>query len=468
MKPKQELDRHQFGGTLGGPLVKGRTFFFLSYEGIREKQGAARQPDRRLRGHEAGRLQRRPQPDLRPAHRPAVPRKRHPGEPALAPGAVLRPASSPIPTRAPAPSPGPRTASCDADQVTLRIDHTLTEKHKMFVRYSFHDNRMDDPSSTLGAPYLAYPGLGSAHLHTRGQNIVAAVTSTFSPTVLNEFRFSYLPQVVDLEPFGLGTNYLQEAGIQGFEETGRPGVVGSFPDFTWSGYSNMSGSAFDQRPKTQDLKVFEWTDNVTHIRGRHILKGGDEDPPLAAALHRQQAVPGRLDLQRVRDPEPGEPRGHRRRLRRLHARHAAAGHAVVPGRHLRRPGHLLALLRPGRHPGEQPPQPQPRAALRVFAVGLGLPRPARHLRPQLVAADHRGQRERPDRPGLAVRGPLGLCALPAVHPDEQPGRPAPVHHQHRQGAVRAPLRLRLAASRTGRCCAAATASSSSRRTPTAA
>jgi hypothetical protein len=133
---------------------------------------------------------------------------------------------------------------------------------------------MDDPSSNLGAPYLAYPEIGSAHLHTRGQNFVAAVTSTLSPTFLNEFRFSYLPQVVDLEPFGLGTNYLQEANIKGFEETGRPGVVGSFPDFSWSGYSNMNGSAFDQRPKTQDLKVLEWTDNVTHIRGRNIFKAG--------------------------------------------------------------------------------------------------------------------------------------------------------------------------------------------------
>ena len=133
---------------------------------------------------------------------------------------------------------------------------------------------MDDPSSNLGAPYLAYPEIGSAHLHTRGQNFVAAMTSTLSPTLLNEFRFSYLPQVVDLEPFGLGTNYLQEANIKGFEETGRPGVTGSFPDFSWSGYSNMNGSAFDQRPKTQDLKVLEWTDNVTHIRGRHIFKGG--------------------------------------------------------------------------------------------------------------------------------------------------------------------------------------------------
>src|SRR5919108_379782 len=36
----------------------------------------------------------------------------------------------------------------------------------------------------------------------------------------------------------------------------------------------MQGSAFDQRPKTQDLKVWEVTDNVTWIAGRHIVKLG--------------------------------------------------------------------------------------------------------------------------------------------------------------------------------------------------
>ena len=129
---------------------------------------------------------------------------------------------------------------------------------------------MDDPSSNLARPPPSEIGAPTSHL----PELRRGLTSTLSPTFLNEFRFSYLPQVVDLEPFGLGTNYLQEANIKGFEETGRPGVVGSFPDFSWSGYSNMNGSAFDQRPKTQDLKVLEWTDNVTHIRGRHILKGG--------------------------------------------------------------------------------------------------------------------------------------------------------------------------------------------------
>ena len=36
----------------------------------------------------------------------------------------------------------------------------------------------------------------------------------------------------------------------------------------------MNGSAFDQRPKTQDLKVWEVSDNLTWVKGRHIVKFG--------------------------------------------------------------------------------------------------------------------------------------------------------------------------------------------------
>src|SRR5262249_29693006 len=36
---KEHLERNQFGGTLGGPILKGRTFFFASYEGQRRDQG---------------------------------------------------------------------------------------------------------------------------------------------------------------------------------------------------------------------------------------------------------------------------------------------------------------------------------------------------------------------------------------------------------------------------------------------
>src|SRR5206468_5013822 len=40
--PKAALRLNQFGGTLGGPIVKNRTFFFLNYEGFRRKAGITR------------------------------------------------------------------------------------------------------------------------------------------------------------------------------------------------------------------------------------------------------------------------------------------------------------------------------------------------------------------------------------------------------------------------------------------
>ena len=100
------------------------------------------------------------------------------------------------------------------------------------------------------------------------------MTNTLSSALLHEVRFSYLPAIVDLEAYLQGTDQYSSANVRGFEETARPGVGGSFPDFSWSGYTAMNGSAFDQRPKTQDLKVWELTDNLTWIKGRHIMKFG--------------------------------------------------------------------------------------------------------------------------------------------------------------------------------------------------
>src|ERR1019366_5080377 len=40
-RPRPVLNRNQIGGTLGGPIVKDKTFFFLSYQGTRERNGAS-------------------------------------------------------------------------------------------------------------------------------------------------------------------------------------------------------------------------------------------------------------------------------------------------------------------------------------------------------------------------------------------------------------------------------------------
>jgi len=262
---KEKLKRQQFGGTLGGPVVHQRTFFFASYEGMREQQGVVFNdtvPSAAMRtGDFSG--------SSRIIYDP-ITKQPFPGN--VIPGNRLSPQALYFARFLPDPNTSAGTYSfapvreLNSDQVTVRVDQILNDRSRIFGRYSWHDQRLADPN--------AYPALGNAPLRTRGQNVVLSMTNTLSNAWLHDVRFSYVPSTVNLEAYLQGTDQYPNAAIRGFEETSRPGVGGSFPDFSWSGYTAMNGSAFDQRPKTQDLKVWEVTDNVTWIAGRHIVKLG--------------------------------------------------------------------------------------------------------------------------------------------------------------------------------------------------
>ncbi|HEX2487821.1 MAG TPA: carboxypeptidase-like regulatory domain-containing protein, partial [Blastocatellia bacterium] len=272
-REREVLKRNQFGGTLGGPVSipklyngRDRTFFFASYEGMRERQGLVFNsivPTAAMkRGDFSAMSSRRINDPLTGAQftNNVIPTNR------LSPQALFFAKFIPDPNTPSGTFSFAPSRQLDTDQFTARLDQSITENHRLFIRWSFHDNRLNEPH--------AFPALGYAPLKTRGQNIVASVTNILTQNLTHEFRFSYLPAIVDLEAYGQGTDFNKEAGIRGFEETARPGVVGSFPDFGWSGYAAMNGSAFDQRPKTQDLKVYEWTDNLTWVKGWNIYKFG--------------------------------------------------------------------------------------------------------------------------------------------------------------------------------------------------
>jgi hypothetical protein len=255
-REREVLKRNQFGGTIGGPVTipklysgRNKTFFFGSYEAMRERQGLVFNsivPTAAMKRGEFSGI--------------TIPIEQL-SKQALFFAQFIPDPNTPSGTFVHSPS-----RRLDTDQFTIRLDQSFTENHRIFLRYSFHDNRLNEPH--------AFPALGYAPLKTRGHNLVASMTNIIKPTFVHEFRFNYLPALVNLEAYGQGRDFNKEAGILGFEETGRPGVIGSFPDFSWSGYTAMNGSAFDQRPKTQDLKVYEWTDNLTWIKGRNIYKFG--------------------------------------------------------------------------------------------------------------------------------------------------------------------------------------------------
>src|SRR5215471_4047745 len=271
------LKRNQFGVSAGGPIYlpkiydgRNRTFFFANYEGMRERQGNVMSRTS-------------PTADMLNGDFSAVANTIY--DPLTTAGGTRQPfAGNRIPANRLSPQaaffnkylttasvPGgvvtfsPSTA-VDEDQLTARFDQTFSDRHRAFFRYSLNDNRLTEPGST--------PALGSADSGTRGQNYTASITSNLKPALLNEFRFNMLYGAIHLSPYLPGRDFNKDAGITGMENLRRSFDTGSFPDFAWSGYAGINGSSFDQRPKTQDRFTLEFTDNLTWIKGRHVVKFG--------------------------------------------------------------------------------------------------------------------------------------------------------------------------------------------------
>jgi hypothetical protein len=272
---KEKLERNQFGGTLGGPVIRNRTFFFASYEAHRRQQGvvdvsnvpsaAQRQGD--FRG-------------LAPIFDPLTTRTaggvttRTQFADNTIPGDRISPQARFFLQYIPLPN-GPNNTytsnpitEFSANHVTLRLDQEISTQHRLFARYSDHRNKEDRQS--------AWPTLGATRLEGPAFNIAVSLTSNFGSSLVHEVRFSRMYGEYRSTAYfqGQGVELVQrQAGVTGLEATQDPAIA-SLPAFSFSGYTGFSGNAGDGRPKWQDRGEYELTDNLTWIKGRHILKFG--------------------------------------------------------------------------------------------------------------------------------------------------------------------------------------------------
>ena len=351
----EKLKRQQFGGTLGGPILRKRTFFFASYEGMREQQGLVFNNNVPTAAMRAGDYS----ASTRIIHDP-ITRLPFPGN--VIPTNRLNPQAVAFSRLVPDPNTPAGTFSwapvreLNTDQFTVRIDQTLSNSTRIFGRYSFHDQRQSDPN--------AYPALGNAALSTRGQNVVLSMNNTLTSTLLHDVRFSYVPSTVTLDAFLQGQNPYEALGIRGFEETGAARRRRLVPRLRLERLHRderlgLRSAAEDAGPEgLGDRRQPDLGQGPPHRQVRRQV------PPLEAAVHRQQAVRRPVELRRIADPERGAHRRHRRRLRRLPSRLSPPGHACLPRRLVRRRGQLLARLHPGRLQGLGSPDRQRRPALR--------------------------------------------------------------------------------------------------------
>ncbi|MCS7024176.1 MAG: TonB-dependent receptor [Bryobacteraceae bacterium] len=181
------LTQNQFGATLGGPLRKDKSFFFVSYEGFRRKQGQT------ASATVLSALER--QGDFRQS--PVRPRDPLTGQPfpdGVIPASQLHPISQNILRRIPLPNVGRNQlisvedGILNANQGLARLDHWLSSRHRLQLRYFGQGSDIGKPFTF--PPPVTIPGLPYNDF-ARTHNGLVAYTGALSSAFLVESRLSY-------------------------------------------------------------------------------------------------------------------------------------------------------------------------------------------------------------------------------------------------------------------------------------
>ncbi len=230
---KNVLRRHQFGGTIGGPVIQNKTFFFFSFEGFREKE--AEPVTRRV---------------------PTAAER----------ATVTDPVSQRLLEFYPLPNTtgtqnwaGTADTTNDNETYFARIDHNLAPKHTLTGRYALF------VGETLQVQTDPFNGLLT---NTPSQHNFLVMHTYAGSRLVNEFRAGasrnrtfFLPADVDLNP---ATIFTDASGnpLPGYVDTATDPLNGGLPRITISGGFSGLGAGTNM-PQGRSTNTFEYQDNVT-------------------------------------------------------------------------------------------------------------------------------------------------------------------------------------------------------------
>jgi hypothetical protein len=197
-QPAPPFKENQFGGTLGGPIVKDRTFYFLNYEGARSRDSLAQLfsvPTAAERsGDLSGLVPVTTEQLFDPVSKQPIAGNNLSNDPNFSTNNPATAAALALLAKVTLPtSPGNSSnllsvgaQSIDTNQYNARIDHGFNQRDNVSFRASVFDAEESDPfgSSILNEALL--PGFGRT-LRTHSVNFSAAETHTVSTNVVNAF-----------------------------------------------------------------------------------------------------------------------------------------------------------------------------------------------------------------------------------------------------------------------------------------
>ncbi len=265
-----KLSQHQFGGTLGGPIVRDKTFFFASYQGFRRARetfsNSALVPTELERQGDFSQsvFQGKPVTIIDPLTGVAfsgnvIPPQR------ISPIAVkFFNTVVPLPNK---PERGPNGYSATfplqdpSNEVLGKIDHIFSARHKLSGSYFLNDSVIEDAVSPI--PYQYRDNTNRQH------NINVHEYWTVRPNLLNHMRFSYSRSAGSRTLRAEPQIKASDLGIKYGNLPSGPIVA---PDFYLTGYFNAAAGSGG--PKTSNN--YTLAESIDWMKGRHGLKFGTE------------------------------------------------------------------------------------------------------------------------------------------------------------------------------------------------
>ncbi len=275
-RPKPDFNQNQFGGTLGGPVFKDKTFFFFDYQGHREEQGQtflSTVPSELMRQGNFSEL-------TRPIYDPVT---GQPFQGNIIPSNRWDSASTNILNELYPPPNTTGSLGTSGQQVNnylinpvkerqdnqfdLKVDHNLTANNRFFSRYSYEKTHRLQPATLPHGDAGATFGAGDGNI--KAQGFAFNDTHSFGSNWLNEFRFGWTSIKFFMTSIDYGENLADKMGIPGINTAP---ATSAMSQLTFQNIRNLGSNS--NQPLITNQNDFQLFDNVTWIKSSHTIKTG--------------------------------------------------------------------------------------------------------------------------------------------------------------------------------------------------
>jgi hypothetical protein len=269
--PQNPYVRNDFGFSVGGPIIKDRTFFFINNENQRFRTTLTATSVVPTAAYRSG---------LFTAPDGTLVDVRTATSSGNLTGLGVDPTISKVLNLLPPPNGGsvipgltgllnfPSPDSLNGYTWTGKIDHKLTSKHQLTLRYAFNRSVDSNPFHSETAP-----GIDVVSSPAYADGVLAGLTSTLSKYIVNEFRFGWNKNYAafDSNCAAIFDPITGTAFGNGRDFTVPEGNLGVGPLSTLG-----CNALFDATGQSRNTGTTSFTDAITWVKGNHMLKfGGD-------------------------------------------------------------------------------------------------------------------------------------------------------------------------------------------------